>query len=284
MNFLSSLKIHFKIKKQNSLTLAGPLGTHLPTLTRARLAAPSRRRSYACSQPPPALCSLSHPHLSLAARPHSSSLSLPASLPNPERRQGARRSTRQASPAPATPALRIPMRDPRAQPTPTRPAEDADLAPKPGAAARCPKPRVRSSTALMELQSRPLFSLRYGVQGIRFFFPHYRHRWPLKMPTVLLSLADSPSPLPLSIKGTRRPLLTSSPTRAHSHFLTLSRSPLLPEFAVVAGVRRSSPELAPPEPARRRGPLPASLATDLLAKPSPFPCASENPRWKTTPN
>jgi hypothetical protein len=55
-------------------------------------------------------------------------------------------------------------------------------------------------------------------------------------------------------------------------------------LAVVAGVHRSSSELAPPEPARCRGPLPASLATDLLAKPSPFPCASENPRWKTTPN
>jgi hypothetical protein len=70
--------------------------------------------------------------------------------------------------------------------------------------------------------------------------------------------------------------LPSFPTRAHSHFLALSRSPLLPEFIVVAGVRRSSPELAPLEPARRRGPLPASLATDLLAEPSPSPCASEN--------
>jgi hypothetical protein len=29
---------------------------------------------------------------------------------------------------------------------------------------------------------------------------------------------------------------------------------------MLAGVRWSSPELAPPEPARRRGPLPASLA------------------------
>jgi hypothetical protein len=82
----------------------------------------------------------------------------------------------------------------------------------------------------------------------------------MKYSRLSLSPGRPSIPLPLLYKLDAELSLSFSPTRAHSHFLALSRSPLLPEFTVVAGVRRSSPELAPPEPARRRGPLPASLA------------------------
>jgi hypothetical protein len=78
--------------------------------------------------------------------------------------------------------------------------------------------------------------------------------------------------LPLSIKGNRRPLLSSSPTQAR---LSLSSSPRSPSL-----VHCSSPEFTGARPARARPtsrtPARFSCSTDLLAEPSPSPCASEN--------
>jgi hypothetical protein len=95
-----------------------------------------------------------------------------------------------------------------------------------------------------------------------------------------MSMMNSRPTLPLSLLLLIKPSsssLSSSPTQAHSHFLALSRSPLLPEFAVR---RRSSLEFTGARPAgarpTSRTPARFSCSTDLLAEPSPSPCASEN--------
>jgi hypothetical protein len=112
----------------------------------------------------------------------------------------------------------------------------------------------------MELQSRPLFSLRYGVQGTRFFSLETDASMALEdsQRSLKLSLADSSSSLPLSIKGSRDSLLSP----AYPSSLHLSSSPVHCSTPSFVAVRRRSPWSSPecavrrrssPEPRIRRG-------------------------------
>jgi hypothetical protein len=80
----------------------------------------------------------------------------------------------------------------------------------------------------------------------------------------MTSLAPLPLSLLLPINLTPSSLFLPYPSSPLSlALLACHRRQSSPQRALLAGVRRSSP---PPEPARRRGPLPASLA-----RPTPLP-------------
>jgi hypothetical protein len=133
--------------------------------------------------------------------------------------------------------------------------------------------RIRSSTALMEFKASVSSSLHSSS-------PHYEQETAAPLKSSMKTrrrphdLPGRPSISPPSLYKYVELSLPSSPTRARFHFLALSRSPLLPEFA---GARSSSPE-----PCTRHPKIEPML---FSTRPKPrrvLPITRTNPRLKTT--
>jgi hypothetical protein len=134
--------------------------------------------SHACASRCPA-ASAPSVQTSLGLPAQATKLSFPAPGHDPAKPRHGCHPARPTASSACAPARATPHQKPKPSPNPTRPQR---IEPKPTpttprqqarqpteprqGASSCP---VRSPTTVMELQSRPLFSLRYGVQGTRFF-------------------------------------------------------------------------------------------------------------------